>query len=724
MNVPTTTQTTAIATLLACMGLFGCDNDNHNRVVVTPLPPVASAIATLSALSASDATLSPEFNPATTSYTATVPNSTSSVDVVAVTTDSNAGFTINGGSNATVALAEGANTITILVTAENGTSTQSYTMGITRQSSSSNNANLSNLSLTGVTLNPAFDPVVFSYTSMVIFAVSSTAVTPTAEDPNATITVNGTAVDSGTASDPITLNVGSNTITVLMTAEDGTTNRTYTIEVTRQAAAAIAQEAYIKASNTDPTDIFGGSAIAFSDDGSTMAVGALNEQSAATGVNGDETDNSASRAGAVYVFTRDGGGVWTQQAYVKASNSDATDNFGISVALSSDGSTLAVGALSEDSAATGVNGDDTDNSADRAGAVYVYTRDGVGTWTQQAYVKASNTDTRDQFGFSVSLAGDGSTLAVGANTEASSATGVNGDGADNSAFGAGAVYVFTRDGGGVWTQQAYVKASNTDFNDRFGGSVALAGDGLTLAVGAESEDSNAIGVNGDESDNSATSAGAAYVFTRDGGGVWTQQAYVKPSNTDGSDFFAAIGLALSGDGSTLAVGAQGEASNAIGVNGNEVDNTLEDAGATYVFTRDTGGVWTQQAYIKASNTDSGDSFGIPLALARDGSTLAVGAVSEDSAATGVNGDEADNTLQNAGATYLFTRNGGGVWTQQAYVKASNPDSGDFFGFGVALSGDASTLAAGAGGENSAATGVNGDESDNNATSSGAVYVFR
>jgi hypothetical protein len=100
-----------------------------------------------------------------------------------------------------------------------------------------------------------------------------------------------------------------------------------------------------------------------------LAVGAGNEDSAATGVGGDEAENSASDAGAVYLFARSGT-TWSQQVYIKASNTDAFDRFAGSVAL--DGDTLAVGAGQEDSAATGVDDDETDNSAGDAGAVYVF----------------------------------------------------------------------------------------------------------------------------------------------------------------------------------------------------------------------------------------------------------------------------------------------------------------------------------------------------------------
>ena len=104
--------------------------------------------------------------------------------------------------------------------------------------------------------------------------------------------------------------------------------------------------------------------------GDTLAVGAFFEDGGATGIGGDPGDKSAFGSGAVYVFTPDFGGAWSQQAYVKASNTGSGDQFGWSVAL--DGDTLAVGAIREESAATGVSGDQDDNSADRAGAVYVF----------------------------------------------------------------------------------------------------------------------------------------------------------------------------------------------------------------------------------------------------------------------------------------------------------------------------------------------------------------
>lgn len=127
---------------------------------------------------------------------------------------------------------------------------------------------------------------------------------------------------------------------------------------------------YLKGSNNEAGDNFGYSvALSLSGDGSTLAVGAVNEFGSTTGIN-SIPNNTAQAAGAIYVFVR-ASGMWSQQAYVKASNTGVDDNFGRAVALAADANTLAVGALSEASSATGIGGDQTSNTAFHAGAVYL-----------------------------------------------------------------------------------------------------------------------------------------------------------------------------------------------------------------------------------------------------------------------------------------------------------------------------------------------------------------
>jgi hypothetical protein len=237
-------------------------------------------------------------------------------------------------------------------------------------------------------------------------------------------------------------------------------------------------------------------------------------------ISGDTVVVGADVDGSAYVFVHTGTN-WTQQAYLKASNTETGDSFGSSVAVAGD--TLVVGASWEDSNATGVNGDQSDNSAPGAGAAYVFVRHRT-NWAQQAYLKASNTggglpgerQDGDHFG-SVAVSGD--TVVVGAYQEDSNARGVNGNQSNNSLHDTGAAYVFVRNGTN-WTQQAYLKASNSGLEDLFGVSVAVSGG--TVVVGATGESSSATGVNGNQSDNNAGFAGAAYVFT--GVGIGPQLA--------------------------------------------------------------------------------------------------------------------------------------------------------------------------------------------------------
>ena len=141
----------------------------------------------------------------------------------------------------------------------------------------------------------------------------------------------------------------------------------------------------------------------------------------------------------------------------------------------------------------------------------------------------------------------------------------------------GAVYIFVRDAG-TWSAQSYIKGSNNEYEDRFGTSVALAADGNAVAIGSPSEDSSALGVEGNETLDNALGSGAAYVYRRSGA-TWSQQAYVKASNTDASDTFGAS-IALSSDAAALVVGATGEASNS---DTDQNDDSAAAAGAAYLY---------------------------------------------------------------------------------------------------------------------------------------------
>ena len=103
---------------------------------------------------------------------------------------------------------------------------------------------------------------------------------------------------------------------------------------------------------------------------------------------------------------------------------------------------MVVSALNESSSAEGVNSDQSSNAAKSSGAAYLFRRSNSGTWSQSAYMKATNTGESDWFGNSLAVLGDGSMVFVSAPYEKSSATGINGDQRNDDSWFTGAVYAY------------------------------------------------------------------------------------------------------------------------------------------------------------------------------------------------------------------------------------------------------------------------------------------
>jgi len=467
--------------------------------------------------------------------------------------------------------------------------------------------------------------------------------------------------------------------------------------------------------------------------------------------------------------------------YVAPYNGDAL-SFGGAVALSADGTTMAVGARYEPSAGQGVGAFQDDVSAPGAGAVYVFRRrDGV--WGQEAYVKAFNntqvtansSTTRGFFGWSVALSADGNVLAVGAPSESGTTVGVGGRGTQGpEAFSSGAAYVFKRTGD-KWAHEEYFKASNARPHDAFGRAVTLSANGTTLAVGAPFERGTSTGVNGSQIATSLEGIGAAYVFQKGSAG-WAQEAYVKPALPQQKALFG-VELALDATGDTLVVGAPGNPVSGVPGHAYVFERTMHqwaasqhlqpqvrqvhdsfgsgiaisadrqtiaigacnepgpapyngvgivpapvpNVGAAYVFTRSAAG-WTQTARLTPAPVSGSLGLGLfALALSADGTTLAAGATGDASATTGINGNPCDTSAGSSGAAFMFRRKAS-VWEQTAYVKASNTLENTQFGSDVALSADGSTLVTGSEAEESGSVGVNGYQWNHWAPGSGAVYL--
>ncbi len=289
---------------------------------------------------------------------------------------------------------------------------------------------------------------------------------------------------------------------------------------------------------------------------------AISGETALVGAWGASVDNKIFQ-GAAYVFTRTGT-VWTEQAKLTAPDGVEYQRFGHSVAISGD--TAVVGMPFAE-----IGGNHNQ------GAAYVFTRTGT-SWNFQQKLTASDGAASKDFSFSLALEGD--TILVGATTIA--------EGGCNQ----GSAYVFVRNKAS-WTQQAKLTPSDSALNDCFGGGVALSNN--TALVGAEGA---AIGPN--------LNQGAAYVFTRDGT-TWAQQAKLTADGGLAEDRF---GSSVSLLGNKALVGAFCAD---IG--------SIHWQGAAYVFTR-SGADWSQQTRLTASNGSGSEQFGT-VSLA--GATALVGA---------------------------------------------------------------------------------------------------
>ncbi len=321
--------------------------------------------------------------------------------------------------------------------------------------------------------------------------------------------------------------------------------------------------------------------------------------------------------GAAYVF-KFNGSTWVQQQELTASDGAGDDYFGNSVVLS--GTTALIAAYGKK-----IGGNSTQ------GAAYVFTFNGS-TWVQQQELTASDGAAGDYFGQSVALSG--TTALIGAPYHSI-----------GSETGEGTAYVFTSDAS-IWVQQKELTASDGAAYDSFGAAVALSG--TTALVGAP---------------NHNGAQGAAYVF-QDSGGTWSQQQELTASNGAGGDHFGTT-IALSS--STALFGAP---SKTIG------SNSVQ--GAVYVF-QDSGGTWSQQQELTASNGVQGDSFGASVALS--GTTALVGAYYKK---IGSNPGQ--------GAAYVF-QDSGGTWSQQQELTANDGAATDYFGWSVALSGTTALVGA-------------------------------
>jgi hypothetical protein len=311
------------------------------------------------------------------------------------------------------------------------------------------------------------------------------------------------------------------------------------------------------------------------------------------------------------------------EATATASDASSDDLFGHAVAVS--GQLAVVGAYANDT---------TDGN--NAGVAYVFSRNGNGTWTEEAVLRAFGAAANDQFGRSVAISGG--TIVVGAPLN---------DGTEGTDIGS--VYVFTRVQG-VWTERRRISAPEPRDSDEFGASVAI--DGTTLVVGVPRRD---VTTSGGTEDN----AGSAYVFTGSGSS-WTQEARLVAESPVADDQF---GRAVSVSGDRVAVGAP------------YFDwATGPDGGAVDVFTRQSG-TWTHRERLGGIVARDGDQFGTAVSIDRD--ALVVGAPFHD-----------HEDVSNTGGAWVFRGDtNSNSWPREQKLVPAGPASQDRFGTAVAISGN-------------------------------------
>ncbi|KDM90795.1 hypothetical protein [Photobacterium galatheae] len=214
----------------------------------------------------------------------------------------------------------------------------------------------------------------------------------------------------------------------------------------------------------------------------------------------------------------------------------------------------------------------------------------------------------------------------------------------------------------------------------FASNVSMSADGNTIAVAAPF-------------DNISDSffeqkAGAVYIYQRDEAGFWKDPVQIVASNRDGYDWFG-IGISLSDDGKTLAVGASGEQSTFVD---RPTENMNDAVGAVYIFESNGDGNWQETAYIKsASSLDLWDHFGGQVELSGNGKTLAVAAIGHDAATTD---DPLDNSRIDTGGVYVFERQSNGTWTEKQYLKAAGLEREAGYGYTMAMDGAGTQLVVG------------------------------
>jgi hypothetical protein len=381
-----------------------------------------------------------------------------------------------------------------------------------------------------------------------------------------------------------------------------------------------------------------GTAVAVS--GDYVIVGAMNED-----------DGGFSNSGAVYIFHRTGPDAWDTGIKLKSPAPHSSELFGCSVSISGD--YAVVGARGNNS--LGIS----------SGAAYIFNRTGPNTWDAGTKISASDAQTGDLFGFSVSINGD--YVVVGATSEDG--------GTGNPYVDAGAAYIFHRTGTTAWDEGIKLATPDMQASSAYGYSVAINNDYAVVSSPWKSD--------------SFITQGTAYVFHRTGTNTWDSGTIITATDPGANDWF---GMSVSICGDYIAVGAAGEDGG--------LGSPYSNSGAAYIFQRTGTNTWDNGIKITAPDSQSADYFGSSLSLSGD--YLAVGAYLEK------NGP--GDPLVDSGSAYIFHRTGVNSWDSGTRISTPDAQAGDEFAYSVAIG-------------NGYIVGGAGKKTAGGVAGAGKVYIF-
>ena len=341
------------------------------------------------------------------------------------------------------------------------------------------------------------------------------------------------------------------------------------------------QEAKLTPSDGRTNDNFG-YAVSINKDGSKIVVGSPNH---------DPFD--VFNAGVAYIYTRLDNS-WVEEAKLVPSDMNANNYFGSAVAISDSGNRVAIGAHRRDNILV-VN----------TGGVYTYLKDETDEWIEESILVTSDGRDYDNFGYSLSMTGDGTRLAIGSRFQ---------DG--SSIVNIGAVYIFSRLGD-EWAEEAKITASDKALFDMFGYSVDITSDGSRVVIGAYLAEDGVI-----------TDAGIVYVFTRNGV-EWTQEARLTSGKRKKKDRLG-CSVSIDDNGKRIVAGAY------------LADiNEAVDSGAAYIFLR-THDTWTLSNELVPVDSSANSQFGWSVAISGDGDNIHIGSIKANSLG-----------VMDSGASYMF-----------------------------------------------------------------------